>query len=55
MEPLAADPAGNELLAFAPGHESLLGGLDPDVPLPLALVVAHREGWTLLVLNRSLN
>jgi len=34
------------------GDESLLSRLDPAVPLPLALVVARREGRTLLVLNR---
>jgi len=49
---LALDANGNELLAFVSGDESDLGRLDPNVPLPLSLVVAQHEGDTLLVFNR---
>ncbi|MDR7326958.1 MULTISPECIES: NUDIX domain-containing protein [Catenuloplanes] len=50
--PIAVDVDGNELLEFRTGHERDLERLDPDVPLPLSLVVGRHQGSTLLVLNR---
>ena len=50
--PQAVDRSGNELLRFVRGPESLLGGLDAGVPLPLSLVVARHAGEVLLVFDR---
>lgn len=50
--PLAADSLGNKLLRFKVGAEDDLRNGDPDIPLPLALVVAKSKAETLLVFNR---
>jgi 8-oxo-dGTP diphosphatase len=50
--PIAVDPEGNELLEFTVGSEQDLEQRDPDIPLPLSLVVGQHQGRTLLVFNR---
>lgn len=50
--PLAVDRLGNALLRFDIGIEDDLRSGDPDIPLPLALVVASTDAGTLLVFNR---
>jgi 8-oxo-dGTP diphosphatase len=52
MTSIVVDAAGNELLEFNVGSEQDLEHLDPDIPLPLSLVVGRHQGRTLLVLNR---
>ncbi len=48
---LAVDAEGNRLLAFRKCAEDELAHLDPEVPMPLVLVVAEYDGQVLLAMN----